>query len=368
MTTRQDTWIFHKALAPIQAEAEVRGWQQVAGRLQVPALHSVTPSSNREHVLAYEDVFASGRCQHLLGDLIASADRDPAALPLVVALIDAVCDDLIGSAASTGRTAALSDCVPALYLDRIRHAGRIDAWYLRPDLTIPGPGKGDKFPVRELRGFTLTLNGTEVPLDVPKAIRDARQALRPTSQWVSAITQGDPTEPNIAASATGACWLDFEHAGRNTLPGEIANLWWYLLAMGGWLVPTYQPDTYARTLALHLPPTAYPTLLQAQLSPQQRQLDLACTWTVGPGRHAALTRLHDRLTTDLGQAADLPPGRPLALLRPFLTTRILGVFPPSHFTDSDLLLLLAKLAEAQLVDGELFAHTQTPPDLTSPLE
>jgi len=28
------------------------------------------------------------------------------------------------------------------------------------------------------------------------------------------------------------CWLDFEHAGRNALAGDVANFLWYLLGMG----------------------------------------------------------------------------------------------------------------------------------------
>ncbi|WP_274919638.1 hypothetical protein [Streptomyces sp. WZ-12] len=111
------------------------------------------------------------------------------------------------------------------------------------------------------------------------------------AQWVSALTQGDPTEPNIADSAAGACWLDFEHAGRNILAGEIANFLWYLLALGGWLVPTYQPDVYTRTLSLHLPAAATPTVEHVELSVRHRRLDLHYTWPTGPGRHTALTRL-----------------------------------------------------------------------------
>ncbi|MDR3084429.1 MAG: 3-oxoacyl-ACP reductase FabG [Streptomyces sp.] len=156
----------------------------------------------------------------------------------------------------------------------------------------------------------------------------------------------------------GACWLDFEHAGRNTLAGEIANLLWYLLALGGWLVPTCQHDIYNRTLPLHLPPVATPTAEHAELSTQHRRLDLHHTWPTGPGRHTALARLLARITNDLGAAAGLPPDRQLHTLGPFLTLRILGVIPPHLVTPTDLLLLLAKLAQAQhLQDHPPFTHT-----------
>ncbi|MGW0392570.1 hypothetical protein ACWDYJ_17055 [Streptomyces sp. NPDC003042] len=79
--------------------------------------------------------------------------------------------------------------------------------------------------------------------------------MAPDRRWLAGLTQGDPTEPNIADPL---CWLDFEFAGRNTAVGEAANLLWYLMALGGWLVPDYQPDVYARTLRLALTAPATP--------------------------------------------------------------------------------------------------------------
>ncbi|WP_328946918.1 hypothetical protein OG259_41050 [Streptomyces sp. NBC_00250] len=185
-----------------------------------------------------------------------------------------MCDDLIAAATQTGRTSPLSACNPALYA-----GGRVDIWYLRHDLTVTDTHTGDRIPVGALTRYTAIVNGTVLPLDIPAALNAARAALHPDSRWPSAITQGDPTEPNIATSAAGACWLDFEYAGRNTLAGEAANLPWYLLAFGGWLVPTYQPDVDARTL--HLPPAATPTAEHAEQSTHHRRLDLHA-----PGRPA----------------------------------------------------------------------------------
>ncbi len=239
------------------------------------------------------------------------ADRGQAPTADVGDLIDAVCDDLITAASETGRTTAVSACVPALYADRIRPGGRLDTWYQDPSLTVTDTHTGQRTPLGLLTGYIATVNDTAFLLDVPAAINAARSALHPNAQWTCAITQGDPTEPNIAASAAGACWLDFEHAGRNTLAGEIANLLWYLLALGGWLVPTYQPDVYRRTLPLHLPQVATPSIEHAELSARHRRLDLYHRWPTGPGRHTALTRLLARVTTDLGTAAGLPTGRQL---------------------------------------------------------
>ncbi|MGA5819906.1 hypothetical protein ACPC54_18840 [Kitasatospora sp. NPDC094028] len=351
MTPEQRT--FRKRMPRDLATAEEFGWRQLAGRLQVPALHARLEVDATRDDLVYEDVFASGRAGHLLGDLIALADHDPTALDAVTDLVDAVCDDLIGAVATSGRTAPLAECVPGLYADRLRPGGRIDAWWLDPDLTLTTADGPDLPAVRDLAGYTFTVNGTRLALDVPAAIHAARTALNPTSRWATALTQGDPTEPNIVSTASGACWLDFEYAGRNTIAGESANLLWYLLALGGWLVPLHQRDTYVRTLRLHLPPAAVPAVHHAEISTHHRHLDLAYTWAAGPGRRAALARLLIRLTGDLGAAAGLPAGRELEALRPFLTARILGVIPPRSLGDDELLLVMAKLAETQHLADQL---------------
>ncbi|MGQ4390124.1 hypothetical protein [Streptomyces sp. SAS_270] len=361
--------VFRKTLPTVRATAEESGWRQVAGRMQTPALLGRATIDNATEVITYEDVFASGRCRLLLGDLIALADHGQAPVGDVGDLIDAVCDDLIAAANTTGRTTALSACTPALYTDRIRPGGRVDTWFLHHDLTFTDSRTGERLPVRALTAYTATVNGLPFRLDLPAAIATARAGLHPDREWATALTQGDPTEPNIATSCAGACWLDFEHAGRNTLPGEIANLLWYLLGLGGWLIPTYQPDVYTRTLPLHLTPAALPTVDHAELSARHRRLDLHYTWPTGAGRHVALTRLLHRLTTDLGDAAALPPGHRLDALSPFLTLRILGVIPPYLLTPADLLLLLAKLAQAQHLAGSgFFTRTNPLPALTAPVE
>lgn len=76
-------------------------------------------------------------------------------------------------------------------------------------------------------------------------------------------------------------WLDFEHAGRNSLAGDVANLLWYLLGMGGWLVPVYQPEVYRRTLCAPIRPMATPVV--DHLSVTARRVEIDYTWRVGPG-------------------------------------------------------------------------------------
>jgi len=161
--------------------------------------------------------------------------------------------------------------------------------------------------------------------------------------WLTSLTQGDPTEPNIAEPL---CWLDFEYAGRNVLAGDVTNLLWYLLGMGGWLVPSYQPATYARTLRLALPPVAVPAVDSLDVSVHGHCAELTYTWRTGPGRQAAIKRLLTWLNGDLGAALGCAPAAMPALLRPFLILRILGVIPGTSLNREDTLLMLAKVAEA----------------------
>ncbi|MFS0695964.1 hypothetical protein [Streptomyces nitrosporeus] len=328
--------VFHKLAATREkAEAEAKGWAQLVSRIAVPALHGQIALPDRQ-LLAYEDVFATGRCELLLGDVIALADRDPAVQLRLDRLVNGVCADLRAAAEETGKSVPLAECVPDLYFDRVRPGGRLDRWYLHRDLPITLPHTDTTLTLRELVGFTLTANGRPLTLNVADTIECLRDALAPDRRLRAGLTQGDPTEPNIADPL---CWLDFEFAGRNTVVGEAANLLWYLMALGGWLVPRYQPDVYARTLRLALPPPARPRIEHLGLHHSSRHIDVRYSWNAGPGRAAALTRALNGLCGENGSG--------LEEIRPFLALRILGVIPPSRLSGHDLLLVLIKLAESQ---------------------
>jgi 8-oxo-dGTP pyrophosphatase MutT (NUDIX family) len=232
----------------------------------------------------------------------------------------------------SGRRAALTDCVSALYTDRMRPGGRIDRWY-RPGARLGG------IRAAALSGYRLVVNGRQYRLDLAELIAWLRVALT-HGQWQTSVSQGDPTEPNIAYPL---CWLDFEHAGRNSLAGDAAILVWYLLGMGGWLVPTYRPATYRRTLRRPLPPVATPTVRNLDVSHRRRHVSLDYSWTVGPGRQMAIATVRSALAGDLGAA--ITAGDVLAALRPMLAVRILTVISLTEMTAPDAMLCLAKLAE-----------------------
>ena len=306
-----------------------------AFRIAVPALHGEIALPDR-HLVAYEDVFATGQCELLMGDVIALADRDPAVQSRLDRLVDGVCADLRAAAEETGKSVPLAECVPDLYLDRIRPGGRLDRWYLRRDLPLALPHADTTLTLRELADFTLTANGRQLTLNVADIINSLRHILAPDRPRTAGLTQGDPTEPNIADPL---CWLDFEFAGRNTAAGEAANLLWYLMALGGWLVPRYQPDVYARTLRLALPSLSRPRIEHLELHQRSRHIDVRYSWNTGPGRGAAITRALNGLRGENGSG--------LEEIHAFLALRILGVVPASRLTGHDLMLVLIKLAESQ---------------------
>jgi hypothetical protein len=198
---------------------------------------------------------------------------------------------------------------------------------------------GQRLSRADLARRGLVAGGRELGPAWPVDLPELRAALAGHTRWAAAITQGDVTEPNITQPL---CWLDFEHAGRNALASDTANFLWYLLGMGGWLVPAYQPDVYRRTLHTPVPPVATPAIDSLRVT--GRRIEIDYTWRVGAGRHAALTTLLHRIASDMG-AALAPGGDAAATLRPFLAVRILGVISLHQMTGPHAVTCLARLAE-----------------------
>lgn len=311
---------FRKRMPADQAWREVQGWQSMRSHHPVAPLLGSTAHPSGEKTVIYEDVFASGRCEHLLADLILDADHDPARASAVTALVDAVCDDWLHACGTTGRQAPIGTCQAGLYAARLAPEGRLDAWYGHISQLIVDDGS------RVLK------------LDMPALLARLREDLAGDTMCATLTSQGDPTEPNIASPL---CWLDYEHAGRNALAGEVAVLLWYLLAMGGWLVPRYKPVTYARTLRGGRPAPTPPSVAHARVHGDL--VEVAARLRAGVGRRAAIAALVARLHGDVGQ--QLGPCDPMAALAPWLAVRILGVLPLTAMTDQDRAICLLKLAE-----------------------
>jgi len=328
---------FRKVLPQDRACREVAGLRSISGLFPVPHLWGVREVEDGAE-LVYEDLFASGCYRGLLADAINAADRCPPQAGRVQELVSAICDGLLVANEATGAVCRLDECVPALYAARLAPGGRLDRWYRRsprPTWVIDGQHIG----LDDLAARVFIARDRPLGAGWPANFSTMRSALSANSRWTTAITQGDATEPNIAEPL---CWMDFEHAGRNTLAGDIANLLWYLLGMGGWLVPTYQPAVYRRTLRMPVSPVATPTIEHLRITARRVELDY--TWKVGAGRGAALATLLQRLTGDLGSALG-SGGDAFAGLRPFLVLRVLGVIPLGQMSGPHAVACLAKVAE-----------------------
>ncbi|HLX47486.1 MAG TPA: hypothetical protein VKS82_04050 [Streptosporangiaceae bacterium] len=349
---------FRKVLPAGDARRELAGRQAVAGVLPVPRLLDVRHVQDGAEIV-YEDVFASGRCTGLLADWINAADRHPSHLPVVRALVNQVCDSLLAATAATGAMSMLEACVPDLHLARLAPGGRLDRWYTCP-LHPAWLLGGHLLSLDDLAGRTLVAGGREIGCGWPVNLPELQSVLAGRTRWVTAVTQGDVTEPNIAQPL---CWLDFEHAGRNALASDTANFLWYLLGMGGWLVPTYQPGVYARTLRTPVPPVAAPVISHLRVTPWRIEIDY--TWKVGVGRHAAIATLLHRLAGDLGAALG-PTTDVAADLRPFLAVRILGVISLRQMSGPHALTCLVKLAELAHPGWNLPGWCSTVPASLSP--
>jgi hypothetical protein len=62
----------------------------------------------------------------------------------------------------------------------------------------------------DLASRTLVVGGQVLGAGWPAAHTGLRSALAGHTRWTTVITQGDPTEPNIAEPL---CWLDFRTGG-----------------------------------------------------------------------------------------------------------------------------------------------------------
>jgi len=223
-----------------------------------------------------------------------------------------------------------------LYHDRAAPGGRLDSYYRGRTFHVAG------IPVDELGSFALIVNGRERRLDWRATLSWLAQwSSDVTPQW-SAITQGDPTDVNLAVPFS---LFDYDTAGRNALAGEFANFCWYTGFLGGYLVPRVNPAAFAGVpktfdrVALNAP-----ALGGVTADKDARRLTIDLVWQPADTRRFANERYWDGLVA--------PVWRTLAgeedinqALRPYLALRILGVFNLAELEAIDILALIACLAE-----------------------
>ncbi|WP_411073458.1 hypothetical protein [Streptomyces sp. cmx-4-7] len=319
----------------VEAREEIRGHARLARHYRVPALHAHLRVPGG-HLLAYERL-PGGTDQGLLLDLLNTKEPSSGLRTYMDQLTAAYREVIL----TTAWPADPAHVVRKLYWDRAAPGGRLDTYYAGRDFLF-----GDDLidvPVSHLDTYTLSINGRRHHLDWAATLRWLRAHFATAEPVWAALTQGDPTDVNLAHPLA---WFDYDTAGMNSIPGEFANFLWYASALGGWLVPTYNPTAFADHPATfaHVPANT-PELRRADIDHTTSTIHIDYTPHLSAPRQAAVTAYWTQLVRPV--ADRLWPGSDLAnLLRPYLAMRILGVYNLADLAPEDRLVLLARLSEA----------------------
>ncbi|MFF9918970.1 hypothetical protein ACF1HG_15685 [Streptomyces globisporus] len=320
---------------PVGSLAEVRGHARLAPHYRVPTLHAHLRVPGGR-LLAYERL-PGGTDRGLLLDLLNASQASDGLRAYLDQLTAAYREAILATARPTDPTRV----VRKLYWDRAAPGGRLDEYYGGRDFLI-ADGLID-VPVSRLDTYTLNINGRRHHLDWVATLRWLRAHFAATEPVWAALTQGDPTDVNLAHPLA---WFDYDTAGMNSIPGEFANFLWYASALGGWLVPTYNPAAFADHPATFARvQDNIPEIRRADIEHTTSTIRIDYAPRLAAPRRAAVTTYWNQLVRPV--ADRLWPGADLAnLLRPYLAMRILGVYNLADLAPPDRLVLLARLAEA----------------------
>ncbi|MGW3493398.1 hypothetical protein [Streptomyces sp. NPDC001020] len=320
---------------PAEAREEIRGHILMARHYRVPALHAHLRVPGG-HLLVYERL-PGGTDQGLLLDLL-NTNEPSNSLPDYMDQLTAAYREVI---LTTAWPIDPAQVVRKLYWDRATPGGRLDTYYAGTDFPI-ADGLVD-VPVSRLDTYHLSINGRRHHLNWAATLRWLRTHFATTEPVWAALTQGDPTDVNLAHPLA---WFDYDTAGMNSIPGEFANFLWYTSALGGWLVPRYNPAAFADhpTTFDHIPANT-PEVRRAEVDPATSTIHIDYAPRLSAPRRTAMTTYWNQLIRPV--ADRLWPDADLAtLLRPYLAMRILGVYNLADLAPEDRLILLARLAEA----------------------
>ncbi|MFE0267883.1 hypothetical protein ACFWZ7_05140 [Nocardiopsis alba] len=323
---------------PAEARAEVRGHNSLSPYYRVPALYGRLriPAGA---VLLYERLPI--RADHgLFLDLLNSPGPD-------MKYLDSYLQQLITTyrqvIEQTLQLTAPEQLVRKLYWDRAASGGRLDTYYQGVDFeAFPG------VPASTLNAYTLVINGRQHHLDWSACLARSKEYFTSGAPEWTALTQGDPTDVNLACAPVA--WLDYDTAGMNSILGEFANFLWYTTAMGGWLVPRYNPGAFTDHPATFERCTENtPTWRSARVDSRHKLVHLRYDPAPAPTRRHAATVYWEQLALPLIQDLwpETDPGR---LLRPYLVLRLLGVYNVARLRPEDRQILLAHLAELMSPD------------------
>ncbi|GAA0981697.1 hypothetical protein GCM10009551_025330 [Nocardiopsis tropica] len=319
-----------------EARAEVRGHRLLSDWYPVPALHYRARLLGRT-VLVYERLPVDTD-RGLLLDLLNTPDTaDHAPLD---GYMRELTSTYLRVFTETAELCPPSAVAGKLYRDRAIPGGRLDHYYADHDLPLTGTVDGPEFS--DLAQTGMYVNGSHYQLDWSGALRWLRTAFD-SPVW-SVISQGDPTDVNLAVPLA---WLDYDTAGRNAIAGEIANFSFYMTVLGGWLVPTLNPEAFTQHPATFDRVPVNTPHVSTRL--QAGTVHVHFTDRLALARWRVLSHYWERLVRPL--TARYFPGHALSdALRPYLAMRIIGVFNLAELAPDQRLYLLAKLAQCMAPD------------------
>lgn len=359
--TRNHTWyldigqhrLFVKANPNAdEARKELAGRDAIAGVYRVPALRWTSRAGTwTMHVYERSPHVADGL---LLVDAVSCAETTQN-----LTILDRLLDDILGhyraTVLATARQCPGDQTAGKLYRHRAEPGGRLDEYYAaRTPWPLPtGPWWPD--------GTEILVNGTRRRPDLPRIIETLRDAIGTGARVWAALTQGDPTDFNLAWSpSAGPVWFDYDTAGFNAIAGEFACFLMYQLLHGSWLTPR------CNRAAFHDHPGALHRALSGRprVHAERAGRTIALTYTADPGP----VRMHilQRYLTELvlPVAAKLGVCDLSAWLRPYLLMRLLAVYDVTALEPDDAALTLALAAD--LSDDSADITTVFPGLRTSP--
>ncbi|WP_327373038.1 hypothetical protein OG393_03345 [Streptomyces sp. NBC_01216] len=337
-----------------EAQQEQIGHRLLRARYRVPTLHASVRVPGG-YLMTYE-CWAGGRNHGLLVDLLSANQVGNELTHYLDSLTDTYRETILATAVLTDPVRV----VRKLYWDRAASGGRLDTYYAEtgPSLTVADI----EIPFDDLGEWALTINGQQAKLDWQTALKDLRVHFENTGPVWAALTQGDPTDVNLAVPLA---WFDYDTAGMNCVLGEFANFLTYVTILGGWLVPTYNPAAFAdHPSAIEHRPDNTPVITAQAVDAARRSAHITYERHLSAPRRAAAAAYWHRLVKPV--AARLWPGQDLtALLRPYVAMRLIAVYNLGDLTPNDRLLVIIRLVEAlsPSFDPTVYFHIEEAPCL-----
>jgi len=323
---------------PTRSDAvhEISGYNSIRSYYRVPVRYQTRTIFNWTFFV-YDRCAPGFADADLLCDWIADAHgSDHSAFETRFSrMLEQYADSILGTAHHVSQ----DDVNQKLYLARLAPGGRIDQYY--------GPRAIGRPAASRLESGTLVhINGSEQKWDPLGWAQWSREAITSRSDVPAAVTQGDPTAFNIGWWSGEPVWFDYDCGGLNALPGEFACFIVDQLAFNGWLVSQYGRSAYAgHDKALLLALASKPTI----------EMHAACgTFEVRVASN--LSPLVSRLLQDYIDRVVVPSAEQFGIkdimdwIRPYIITRLLGVFSVRLVEKGDALGILALLYRALAVE------------------